>query len=96
MRIPGFTAESTLNRARRSYRALAASRADLKPDALTLSADNDEDLGWVDCNDLINNLYCKECGNSGEGSITCCSKPRCVVIDRAPTVVIRPRRPYSR
>jgi hypothetical protein len=96
MRIPGFTAETTLNRARWSYRALTPTPAGLGPGALTLSTDNDAEVGGVDCNDLISNLFCKECGATGEGSITCCTKPPCFVIDRTPSAVIKPIRRYSR
>jgi hypothetical protein len=41
---------------------------------------------WIDCNQFPENITCKECGNTGPGSVVCCPDNNCVVIDRNPRI----------
>jgi hypothetical protein len=82
MHIPGFTAESTLSRAGRRYRAVATTSTILGSNALTPALKNTEPT-WIDCNDFPNNITCRECGITGPGSVVCCPDDYCAVIDRS-------------
>ena len=79
MRIPGFTAETTLYGASRNYRAMGASPTALRSGALTLALDNDPKLGYIDCKDFPDNITCRECGNTGPDSVICCPNDHCIV-----------------
>jgi hypothetical protein len=79
IKMPGFTAEASLNRASRNYSGMAAIPTILGIGALTLALDNDPELGYIDCNDFPNNITCRECGNTGPGSVICCPNDYCIV-----------------
>jgi hypothetical protein len=82
--IPGFTAETALHTGWRNYRAKAASDAGVRVGALTTATRKNGKLEWIDCNGFPENNYCRECGNTGALSITCCPDDYCAVIDKTP------------
>jgi hypothetical protein len=71
MRIPGFTAETTLGDGTRGFRA-AASAPEMARARVTLAVDNDDDLGWIDCKTFPDSITCHECNAFGPGTFDCC------------------------
>lgn len=79
MHIPGFTAEATLYGGSRNYRAVAAVPTVMRSSSLMLALDNDPKLGYVDCKEWPNNLFCRECGATGPDSAICCPNNYCII-----------------
>ena len=82
MRMPGFTAETALHAASRKYRAGHAHSTAFRASHLTPATAKDGKLEWIDCRDFPDGLYCRECGNSGPGSVVCCPDDFCAIIHK--------------
>ena len=78
MSIPGFTAENALNRNNPNYRAAAVNKMTFGLNSLRPSLKNKE-LGYVDCKEWPNNLFCRECGATGPDSAICCPNNYCII-----------------
>jgi hypothetical protein len=87
MKMPGFTAETSLYQTNRDYRTNAAKIAHMIAPALMDAPPSEPDT-WVDCNDWSAWAKCAECGcRIGYGECrNCCWNNNCVVIDRVPLI----------
>jgi hypothetical protein len=79
MKLPGFTADAVLSDRAANYRANAAASVVSKFGQVTLALDNDPKLGYVDCKEWPNNLFCRECGATGPDSAICCPNNYCII-----------------
>lgn len=79
VRMPGYTAEAALNARRRTYRASTHFADVPHPGGVAPAVILRPEEDVIDCNDFPNNQTCKECGNSGPGSVVCCPTGKCVI-----------------
>ncbi len=74
MKMPGFTAESSLYKTSGHYRALAGTPAALDTTALRLAMKKGTvQKNIVDCNTFPDSISCHECNSFGPGTFDCCT-----------------------
>jgi hypothetical protein len=84
IKMPGFTAETSLYRGNRNYCAIAVTATVPEAGTLTPATRKNGKLEWIDCNDFPANNWCRECGNTGPDAAICCPDDYCVIIDKTP------------
>ena len=73
MSMPGFNAEASVYKTRGHYRTTAGSLRAKSSAALTLAMDTSTFRETIiDCKDFPDNITCRECNNSGPGTLDCC------------------------
>ena len=72
--MPGFTAEASLHKVSRRYRATADTSSALAAGLLMLALDNRSfnTQASVDCKTFPDNVTCHECNSTGPGTFDCC------------------------
>lgn len=86
MKMPGFTAETSLYKPSGHYRVVADTPNALAAAALTLALYNRVNTeSFVDCKTFPDNITCHECNSTGPGTFDCCQlrKPgdSCIILN---------------